>query len=64
MTNAPCYTCPRHSEICHAQCVAYHEWAQKVRKERAAARMVSDADAHTLETVNKILKRRKRGKYR
>lgn len=58
MTNAPCYTCTHRSTVCHAQCVAYHEWTAKVRKENEARRMGSEADAHTWEVTDKIRKRR------
>lgn len=54
--NAPCYTCTRHSEICHAQCQEYHEWAQALRQGKAAQRVGDGAD----EVLITNLQRRKK----
>lgn len=35
--DCPCIECQHRSEICHAQCVAYHEWATKLREQRHKA---------------------------
>lgn len=51
MKNSPCYKCPIHTTVCHAQCVAYREWLDKHRAEQAASRVAADADAHTRQTI-------------
>lgn len=57
MNKAPCYTCTRRSEICHAQCVAYHEWAANLKRQSAEQHKTVDADAHTAATVDTIRKK-------
>lgn len=43
MTNAPCKTCIKRCELCHAHCEEYTQWVEHVRAERAALRS-NDAD--------------------
>jgi hypothetical protein len=60
MEKSPCYTCTRRSAICHAQCVAYHEWAARMREVNAASRQTADADAHTKAVTENIRRKRNR----
>lgn len=34
----PCIECAERSEICHAQCEKYHDWAKKLRAAKHASR--------------------------
>jgi len=62
MKNAPCFTCLRHSEICHAQCTEYHDWVMDLKSEREAAKVAKQADAHTKRTIERNCKRAKNRK--
>jgi len=58
MIKSPCYTCLRHSAICHAQCVEYHDWVAQLKKDRAAKLAVRDADIHISVNAERIRRRR------
>lgn len=59
MKNAPCYKCKYRHPGCHTEICpyGYHEWREKLRKEREAAKKAKQADAHTRDTIEINLKR-------
>ena len=53
----PCIECAERSEICHAQCERYHDWAKKLRAAKCAARDknsgVRDANVRVIDACIK-----------
>jgi len=58
MNHSPCYTCIRRSEICHAQCTAYHEWVAVQKKVHDNARKDDEAKAYAKENHDRVQRRR------
>ena len=46
---APCYKCTQRSAVCHAQCVAYHDWVKDraTQSKEIAKRKQMDMNATT-----------------
>lgn len=60
----PCHKCPQRSEVCHADCVAYREWADTRRAQREARWQRSQggrqADNMLMDSRIKLKKRKER----
>ena len=57
MIYPPCYKCEAHTPECHAKCVAYREWAARLKAERAEQRKHKEADAYTRTVIERIRRR-------
>lgn len=61
---SPCYTCTKHTAICHAQCEEYHAWAAERRGLREAHKEKSrggrEADTMLIDKRIKLRKRKER----
>ena len=55
---SPCFNCTRRSQICHAQCEAYHMWAADMRKNHDNARKNSEGAAYAKENRERIRRRK------
>lgn len=60
--DSPCRVCTNRSAICHAQCVAYHEWATARRKklDDAIARGKGNRDANERLIDSRVKNRRRK----
>lgn len=61
---SPCLDCPKRSQICHAQCVEYNDWAKVRHAKRSGAyaqrQLTMDAEMRLIDS--RIAKRRRRAK--